>query len=215
MLSEIILLSRLNHPNVVRYFTAWIEDEAPREGGKKSLSATEGESVSALGESDIAFGQSTGGLDFISSSGFPKIEFGYDSGVDDASSEAVEDDDSSSEDEIEEYSGMRDAEQIQKLGNASPDANAKIEHKRSHSHVQSTRTTLFIQMEYCENKVSSPLSGTISTTNDSRLSETSSKGTSPRTMKSAGGCFDRHWRVSLTYTIMALFIETLSPRISS
>lgn len=153
VLSEIILLSRLNHPNVVRYFTAWIEYEGPREGSKQSSCATEDESVSALEGSDIAFGQSRGGLDFISTSGFPKIEFGYDSDEDDASSEAVEDDESSSGDEIERYSGPHGREQRQGLGTASTDGNARLGHKQPYSPVQSTRTTLFIQMEYCENKV--------------------------------------------------------------
>lgn len=169
VLSEIILLSRLNHPNVVRYFTAWIEDGAPREGSKETSCATEDASLSALGESDIAFGQSTGGLDFISSNGFPKIEFGYDSEEEDADSEAVEDENSSSEDESEEHSALRGGEQRQRLGAAPADANPRLEHKRSYSHVQSTKTTLFIQMEYCENKVSSPSASTVTTSDRCRL----------------------------------------------
>ena len=195
VLSEIILLSRLNHPNVVRYFTAWTEVEGPREGSKQPSCATEDESISTLGGSDIVFGQSTGGLDFISTSGFPKIEFGYDSGEDDASSEAVEDDESSSEDELEGYGEQHGGKQRQGLGIAPTGANARLEHKRSYSHVQSTRTTLFIQMEYCENKVCYPTASTISTSNEFRLYGTSSKGTSMQIMKSAGGCLDRHWRV--------------------
>lgn len=214
VLSEIILLSRLNHPNVVRYFTAWIEDEGPREGSKDPSCATADESISALGGSDVAFGQSTGGLDFISSSGFPKIEFGYDSGEDDTSSEAVDDDESSSEDETEDYSESPGGEQRQGLGTASSDADARLGHKRSYSHVQSTRTTLFIQMEYCENKVCSPGASTISKSDHIRLCATSSKRTCTRTTKRAGGCSDRPWRVSLTYTTTASFIETLSLRTS-
>jgi translation initiation factor 2-alpha kinase 4 len=89
VLSEVMLLSRLNHSCVVRYYTAWPEAEA--DGDDASSSDEEDESDS---ESDIspgttttdggAFGKSTDrGLDFISSSGYPKVEFGSDAESDD------------------------------------------------------------------------------------------------------------------------------------
>lgn len=195
VLSEIILLSRLNHPNVVRYFTAWIEDEGPREESQRPTCSSKDESVSALEDSDIEFGHSTGGLDFISSSGFPKVEFGYDSGEDVSSSEAIEDDGWSSEEDTEEHRGPHGGEQRQGPGTGSTGANGRLGHKRSFSHVQSTRTTLFIQMEYCENKVCSPPRNYYHNSDGFRLCGTSSKATSAQTMKSAGGFFDRYWRV--------------------
>jgi translation initiation factor 2-alpha kinase 4 len=86
VLSEVMLLSRLNHPCVVRYYTAW-----PEEDVSMSLEADEDGSTtydmdSFGSDSDISpgatgnagFQKSTGGLDFISSSGYPKIEFGSD-----------------------------------------------------------------------------------------------------------------------------------------
>jgi translation initiation factor 2-alpha kinase 4 len=98
VLSEVMLLSRLNHPYVVRYYTAWPEEEisdiADSEDTTTIATTTEDDVLSPgqLPENaSIDFGQSTtGGLDFISS-GFPKIQFGGDS------DEESEDDASDSE----------------------------------------------------------------------------------------------------------------------
>ena len=87
VLSEVMLLSRLNHPCVVRYYTAWPEEETT--GASEfddDRSATFSADGSESGHSicpddsggDTEFGPSTGGLDFISSSGYPKVEFGSD-----------------------------------------------------------------------------------------------------------------------------------------
>ena len=143
VLSEIILLSRLNHPNVVRYFTAWIEDEGQQEGGAVSSASETSDfsSISPIGGSHVEFGNSAQGLDFISSSGYPKIEFGYESGDEDQNSEAVEEDDSKSNDESDEQdTGISDA--------------VSYPHRRhSSAHALATKTTLYIQMEYCEKQV--------------------------------------------------------------
>lgn len=82
VLSEVMLLSRLNHPYVVRYFSAWPEDDF------SSISETE-ESTSVINDSSssippakpsfVSNVSTTGGLDFISSSGAPNIEFDDDS----------------------------------------------------------------------------------------------------------------------------------------
>jgi translation initiation factor 2-alpha kinase 4 len=83
VLSEVMLLSRLNHPCVVRYFTAWPEQDvgASETEGESSVTFTGDTSSTASqsGGSHIEFGQSTGGLDFISSSGFSKPGFDDDS----------------------------------------------------------------------------------------------------------------------------------------
>lgn len=92
VLSEVMLLSRLNHPYVVRYYTAWPEDDFSEEQsstdeGTTTETATETEtedglsfSIGGLGKS-IEFGHSTtGGLDHISFSGLgADIQFGDDS----------------------------------------------------------------------------------------------------------------------------------------
>lgn len=82
VLSEVMLLSRLNHPYVVRYYTAWPEENVSDvfESDEESTTAdTTSELSPGYQEASIEFGHSTGGLDFISSSGYPKIEFGDDS----------------------------------------------------------------------------------------------------------------------------------------
>jgi len=93
VLSEVMLLSRLNHPCVVRYYTAWPEEDIPGMSEVDDDDSTTfdtddsgSESDGSQGDIGIGFSQSTGGLDFISSSGYPKIEFGSDG-------ESEEDDD--------------------------------------------------------------------------------------------------------------------------
>jgi translation initiation factor 2-alpha kinase 4 len=100
VLSEVMLLSRLNHPYVVRYYTAWPEEEFLEAAGSEdaaTITTMTDEDILSPGQfpdsASIDFGRSTtGGLDFISS-GFPKIQFGGDSDDDseDASSDGEED----------------------------------------------------------------------------------------------------------------------------
>jgi translation initiation factor 2-alpha kinase 4 len=86
VLSEVMLLSRLNHPCVVRYYTAWPEEDnsmfsEAEEDGSITFDMDDSESDSDVSPGDTGnagFQKSTGGLDFISSSGYPKIEFGSD-----------------------------------------------------------------------------------------------------------------------------------------
>ncbi|KAH9872689.1 hypothetical protein J1614_005083 [Plenodomus biglobosus] len=145
VLSEVMLLSRLNHSCVVRYYTAWPEEDIP------GFSEVEEDGSTAFGDddsdsdSDISPGTtrnagmngSTGGLDFISSSGYPKIEFGSDE------DSADEDDDgavvfgSDSEDETGTASGPRSP--MVKRRTLSPT-----------QHARTTRSILYIQMEFCE-----------------------------------------------------------------
>ncbi|THC97276.1 hypothetical protein EYZ11_003224 [Aspergillus tanneri] len=75
-LSEIMLLSRLNHPYVVRYYTAWLEEDHGHID-EEAISSSDGGFFASSDPSRYDY--STGGLDFISSSGYPKIEFASDS----------------------------------------------------------------------------------------------------------------------------------------
>jgi len=84
VLSEVMLLSRLNHPYVVRYYTAWPEEEwgaFETEDESSTIFTEDGDSDVSPGDTgtDMDMGRSTGGLDFISSSGYPKVEFGEES----------------------------------------------------------------------------------------------------------------------------------------
>lgn len=76
VLHEVILLNRLNHPYVVRYYATWIERsvETHHFDDEDALSSTSEES-SPGGDFGYA---STGGIDFVSSS-HPGFEFGNDS----------------------------------------------------------------------------------------------------------------------------------------
>jgi translation initiation factor 2-alpha kinase 4 len=86
VLSEVMLLSRLNHQCVVRYYTAWPEgdvstasEDSDDESGTFGADESDtGSDISHRNTGDDDYAASTGGLDFISSSGYPKIEFGSD-----------------------------------------------------------------------------------------------------------------------------------------
>ncbi|KAE8553034.1 hypothetical protein EYB25_004413 [Talaromyces marneffei] len=124
-LSEIMLLSRLNHPYVVRYYTAWLEEDHDTIDSD-ALSTADDESMT-----DRDLGASTSGLDYISSSGYPKVEFGYDS-----------DEDSTFSD--------RGIVVSKDLIASTTDIGSEIGRVQSGSQGRSVTTTLYIQMEYCE-----------------------------------------------------------------
>ncbi|KAF2652136.1 kinase-like protein [Lophiostoma macrostomum CBS 122681] len=144
VLSEVMLLSRLNHPSIVRYYTAWPEEEVSADldqDDQSSMTFTRDESGSESELSpgntgvDGGFGRSTGGLDFISSN---RIEFGSDD-------EDEEDDDGA----IVFGSDTDDENAIA----STPDPQSPLAKKRTMSSSMPTRpvrTILYIQMEFCE-----------------------------------------------------------------
>jgi translation initiation factor 2-alpha kinase 4 len=99
VLSEVMLLSRLNHPSVVRYYTAWPEgdtgasaDMSEDESAFDSDESGSDSDISPSGTRSVTVSRSTG-LDFISSTGY-KIEFGSDDGSDDDHGEVLFESDS-------------------------------------------------------------------------------------------------------------------------
>ena len=163
ILSEVVLLSRLNHRFVVRYFTAWLEDHAalPPGGGlveetddssaicftDSSVSETSNDIDEHLGrkesedsescskDPEAQFGFSTGGLDFISNSaGFPNIQFGYDSGD-------SEDGDETDDDNDQDLTASKDSAKANALGRIT-----SAERRRG-------KVTLYIQMSLAERLV--------------------------------------------------------------
>ncbi|CAL5871831.1 uncharacterized protein PFLUO_LOCUS6084 [Penicillium psychrofluorescens] len=128
-LSEIMLLSRLNHPYVVRYYTAWLEEDF-NQIQEEAISSTDGDPFASQGRHDF----STGGLDFISSSGYPKIEFGA----------------SDSEDENEGTLSEQGTGETPGISTAGTGQAAELARMRSGSYARPVLTTLYIQMEYCE-----------------------------------------------------------------
>ncbi|KAJ6130615.1 Serine/threonine-protein kinase GCN2 [Penicillium capsulatum] len=127
-LSEIMLLSRLNHPYVVRYYTAWLEEDF-NHIDEEALSSTEGDPFASQSHP----GFSTGGLDFMSSSGYPKIEFA-------ASDSEEENEGAASKGGHQQTPGY--------FGTGSVEEEPS--RARSGSYGRPVLTTLYIQMEYCE-----------------------------------------------------------------
>ncbi|KAL3474529.1 anticodon binding domain of tRNAs-domain-containing protein [Aspergillus californicus] len=130
-LSEIMLLSRLNHPYVVRYYTAWLEEDYVQ-GNEEALSFTDGNSFPSTVSKDFEY-STTGGLDFISSSGYPNIEFAPDSDEEDAGT----------------VSTKEKRETPETFGTESG-TGKELSRVRSGSQGRPVLTSLYIQMEYCE-----------------------------------------------------------------
>lgn len=144
VLSEVMVLSRLNHPYVVRYFSTWVE-ASPSPSALVDGSGTTTEETAARTEDSnnthMDFGyQSTGGLDFVSSTG-PHIEFGDDASEDDFSDQ-----------DTDERGGnvqfVVDGESAIESGRSAEPESPRLRKSRSDSH--KLPSTLFIQMEYCE-----------------------------------------------------------------
>lgn len=140
-LSEIMLLSRLNHPYVVRYYTAWLEEDYDQRDDE-AISFTDGNSVASTYSGDFEY-STTGGLDFISSSGYPNIEFAADSDNEDAGTVSTKEKGSTPETFGTESGTGKELSRV-----------------RSGSQSRPMLTALYIQMEYCEKHVS-PLSGAL------------------------------------------------------
>ncbi|KAJ4339443.1 eukaryotic translation initiation factor 2-alpha kinase [Didymella glomerata] len=141
VLSEVMLLSRLNHPCVVRYYTAWPEEDV---GGSAELSDDDSaldsddsgsdSNASPGGTHSVTYSRSTG-LDFISSNGY-KIGFGSDAGSDDDDEAAV----------------IFGSDSEDGTGTASAGPRSPLVRKRTASgtFTRPARSILYIQMEFCE-----------------------------------------------------------------
>lgn len=156
VLSEIVMLSKLNHPNVVRYFTAWTENDGNYRPGS-ALSSSSSESALSLtnGNPEGLFAKSSGGLDFIGADP-PNIVFGFDDDDDDG----VRDLDTKEEnkEQVEESSDSwhgdeSDEESEEESDDEITDHAFHPRRRHSSSHESAIGTTLYIQMQYCERKV--------------------------------------------------------------
>ena len=154
MLSEVTVLSRLNHPNVVRYFAAWIDDGVAV-GDSPSSESSGDEALSSLtnGGRRPVLPPSSRGLDFISSSN-AHIVFGNDTDADTLAEESSQDESSEDEDADQGSGGSH--------GQTEPDSDGvdgdlpSVKGKPgSGPQGQAVWTILYIQMEYCRPEVSS------------------------------------------------------------
>ncbi|KAL8734889.1 MAG: hypothetical protein Q9166_001241 [cf. Caloplaca sp. 2 TL-2023] len=144
VLNEVRLLSQLNHPNVVRYYTAWKEVDSPAANGHHEDSTDETDSSTEDDElSDLVFARSSGGLDFIGSNNNKLFS-------DDESSENETDRDALSDDDgicfgEDGDDGSDRPRHVSKDSVASPRVR-----RQSSSPTEAVNKTLYIQMEYCE-----------------------------------------------------------------
>jgi translation initiation factor 2-alpha kinase 4 len=152
MLKEVRLLSQMNHPAVVRYYNTWLE-EIPDFSDTEGDTSTEGPDTSrgTMSRSiNIEFTESKSrGLDFMSSSGHPYIEFGYGSAIDD---DEDEDDDEEEGDDEDDSSSDGDTST---LNSKVPKSQLVVPAKRGRrGSTRPFRTIMYISMEYCEKRVS-------------------------------------------------------------
>ena len=149
ILSEVMLLASLNHQYVVRYYAAWLEEDiVDNDVFESSDDESYSDESSEISKDDLLLSSgftsrlSTKDLDesnfdFISNSGYPDIVF-ENSGDDNSKNES---DESNESDETD--SDFSDAES----------ASNGIEFVREDSMKKTKKwSTLFIQMEYCENR---------------------------------------------------------------
>ena len=152
VLSEVTVLSRLNHPNVVRYFTSWIEDSIFQTLSESDSSSDDDSFMITDSRRRPVLPASSRGLDFISSNN-ANVVFGHDPNEDD-------------EGEGYSVSGSSDAEDAgQDLESTDESGEEDLKHAdelspndeqtgRTSSQEQITWTVLYIQMEYCKPEVS-------------------------------------------------------------
>lgn len=164
VLSEIVMLSKLNHPNVVRYFTAWTENDVNYWPGSSLSSSSSGSALSLTnGNPDGVFAKSSGGLDFIGADP-PNIVFGFDDDDDEdiKDLDAKEDigdkkaNDSQSEDGSELWSEDEDESDEGSEAESNDELTGHVlrpRRRHSSSHEPAVGATLYIQMQYCERKV--------------------------------------------------------------
>lgn len=152
VLSEVMLLHRLNHAYVVRYYSAWVEDTISDttsvDQASNSLSKDDG--TLSLGSQQIHFGLSSRGLDFVSSSGFRGIQFGNDDSSDSEDDEGpaggIEFGEST--DNTDDQDGKVDESAIQDSESEEPEP----KHIPRSAVSRMIKSTLYIQMELCERK---------------------------------------------------------------
>ena len=154
MLSEVTVLSRLNHPNVVRYFAAWIDDGVAV-GDNPSSESSGDEALSSLtnGGRRPVLPPSSRGLDFISSSN-AHIVFGNDTDADTLAEESSQDESSEDED-ADQSSGSSHGQTEPHSDGVDADLPSVKGKPGSGSQGQAVWTVLYIQMEYCRPEVSS------------------------------------------------------------
>ncbi|KAL9100170.1 MAG: hypothetical protein Q9163_004420 [Psora crenata] len=143
VLSEATVLSRLNHPNVVRYFASWIEENVST-GNRDALESESSAEAATISTDSLdlqpTIPPSFRGLDFISSN---NIVFGDPDDGSDMSSEY--ENDSSESDEA-----PNNISHTSRKYPPTPDTNRVFGDQRGSNLKSDVWTMLYIQMEYCK-----------------------------------------------------------------
>lgn len=161
ILNEVMLLARLNHQYVVRYFAAWLEDDHDFNSSAIDSSdeefSSEGDDEESSNDCDLngrSFSDnrtnSQSFTDFISGSHNQSIDFTF------SDDDSYDNNDSSSSDDDNENDAQFekvDKEDDDPFEFGTPDVTIKpgkvVKTKSSQT---KKRSVLFIQMEYCENR---------------------------------------------------------------
>lgn len=149
VLGEASVLSRLNHPNVVRYFASWIDDGVVVEEQEEDFdSLIDRSSSQAITGSGFLLPASSRGLDFISSNNTGVI-FANDSGGKDDDTDSSEDGESSSEGDDDTADVRSDRQDARRFYRG--EESYEVASYSAISESDRTKwTILYIQMEYCK-----------------------------------------------------------------
>ena len=148
VISEVTVLSRLNHSNVIRYFASWIEDRVSVENANLSGSSTDDytSSLTSAGHKPI-LPPSSRGLDFISLSN-AQVVFAANELEGEGSTEGEYDSEIESDENLDaDWERANDH-------NGADVPSTSSEQDTGRFYTQSTWTMLYIQMEYCKQEVS-------------------------------------------------------------
>ncbi|GMM58996.1 serine/threonine-protein kinase [Maudiozyma humilis] len=171
ILSEVMLLASLNHQYVVRYYAAWLEEDSPNDNvldsseeedsdfSDESTDMSELDSEGIFNQSNLMrnrienLDEDNSNWDFISNSGYPDIVFANssDDKEDNITFETSDPDSSSSDSDSDSEEETSDSSRIAPSSKTKLTVQSILKPQNTQKD-KKKKSTLFIQMEYCENR---------------------------------------------------------------